>query len=718
MLKAKSYRKKLKNKMKVKKNKSYNNLQTIQKGGFLKKNFKTSFIKKEYILKMDKAKLSEYYPNLFYETENKDKKDSSMEKSMKFIQSLKTTRGAAGLILNPYNPLYHLLNIIELTTVLKDKNFTEQKRAVKPEKIDSLEYFKLIPKALSKSVSRKKSFVLNSWNNGDEVGEETKLKNLGKRLNKILHNLKIMPKHKKIEIILYFINNIVYAFENKENKIKVNVNNEELECDYEEISKDKYKHIYNDLNDLIRSRNTENIKKRKKDKLNRATQLAKAQEQAQPKAPKINNYMDAAKSKDVEVEFDDDNSSTDELSDGDGEFLELKPETKIPTGEELRLHDLGDAQKLKKAEKILVTSNKMAPVEVLAKPVDNTPRDNTGKKMIIASEAIPLGYNRDEYGNMVKTDHVKRIVDTGLFSFQNEKPIELNIRNSINNHKIWSNKLVTESNKIYENKKRVEKERLAAKKAKEEAEEKRKSEDAAAEAEKKRQEEEAAKAKAKADEEAAKKAEADAKAKAEKAEADAKAKAEKAEADAKAKADEEARLQAEAHAKAKADEETRLQAEADAKAKADEEAAKKAAEKAEEEEAEAKKLDNQIPPPPPIPPPIPPTTTPPPQLNISQSLKTLKTVDETNKEKIQKLKNKLRKRIEERGSGNTQKPLIIPPPQIVKNDSIKTFMIDNWISKDDGGFINFKSLVDNIFARENLEKLKKLKKNLEAKQIS
>ena len=43
MLKAKSYRKKLKNKMKVKKNKSYNNLQIIQKGGFLKENlFPTS----------------------------------------------------------------------------------------------------------------------------------------------------------------------------------------------------------------------------------------------------------------------------------------------------------------------------------------------------------------------------------------------------------------------------------------------------------------------------------------------------------------------------------------------------------------------------------------------------------------------------------------------------------------------------------------------------
>ena len=786
MLKAKSYRKKLKNKMKVKKNKSYNNLQIIQKGGFLKENFKKTKIK--YIKNTNEAKLSDDHPNLFYKTEN----HSSIEKANKFIEATLKTKGGGGMTFKPYKPLIYLLDIIELTTVLSGRG-NKKESSVNRDKIISLNYFNLIPDDLfnildePKGFKRVKDFVLNSWNNGDEVDETTELGEDGKRLNKILHNLKIMRKHIKVKMVLSFIDNIVYAFENNIEKLEVNVKDEKLECDYEKISSTENTHIHEKLRELISSRKTQNKEKRKKDKLNRANQLkeeAKSKAQAEEEAERQRKQkeqeaeeqrrreeaqrrqeVDSTNPTDITLE---DNSSSDDLSYGEVEDLKFRPEDELKEYQRLPSLTLTDAEKLRRAEEISAISNQNAPVQVTGIPYDGdqTPRDiETGETMKKASEVSEVSEatsttKKDKFGNTWKPGQVKDIIDTGLYSFQNEIPIELNIRNSINKTKEKNNGYVGIKNdeftrlsqgfleEIEEAARKLKEQRLKAQKEADDAARELEEENKAKAIEKRRLEEELLKAKKDAEDaedtvqttEDMEK-ERQAAMKIQKAFRDRNRINEKINAIEKQQKENEEEFlkQKELERQEAAKKIQRLIIKRNEKKAA---AARKAAEEEAARKAAEENKMNQ-PPPPSLPLPLP--LQPPPPLpksvdnidiNIDKSLNMFRNqknkTDNTNKEKIKELKLKfieeLKKRIKESSVSNiNEKPKISSSSSlpIVKNDSIVTFMNGEWLSSGDDSR-NFNEFVKKIlkeFDKSNIDEerialMEEMKKNPMFQQAS
>ena len=451
MLKAKSYRKKLKNKMKVKKNKSYNNLQIIQKGGFKKKNFTTSKLNENIIKKRKEEELIIKYPNLFYLNEGNNQLNWSTTASS-FIKKLKQ---------NPaYPPLDHLLNIIELTTNAKDSRIGPQK-AFDPLKIKSLEYFKLLPTKENfinrsrrkggsgmteqQAALEQKRFSILCWDNRTNI-KDSGLGKWGKNLAHIFHNLGwLMSYEEKLSMVLYFVNDIVDAFENNKKELKVIIpakqNEKEItiKCKYENITKKKYGAIYTDLNQLVTTRNkaaaaakaaAKSEDERRQKKQEEAERRQKEQTDSPPK-PLVDNFMkqtaDAAIKKATDEQEDEGSSSTDEASDDDipSGAVDLKfGKEDEEVGKQIRLPSSGESKKKEDEKRPAEKVSKIKPPEV-------TKGKKKKEKVPIARDPVPVAVPIDE-GSVAKE---VKIIDDRVRRSAEQKKKEDKLKEILSNRK-------------------------------------------------------------------------------------------------------------------------------------------------------------------------------------------------------------------------------------------------------------------------------------------
>ena len=454
MLKAKSYRKKMKNKMKVKKNKSYNNLQIIQKGGFKKKNFTTSKVYQSIIKKrvLKEEELIIKYPNLFYLNEGNNQLNWFTTASS-FIKKLKQ---------NPaYPPIDHLLNIIELTTKAKDSRIGPQK-AFDPPKIKSLEYFNLLPTKenfinRSKRKGREgmteqqatleqKRFSILCWNNRTNI-KNSGLGVWGKNLAHIFHNLGwLMSYEEKLLMVLYFVNDIVDAFENNKKELKVIIpakqNEKEItiKCKYEKITKKKYGAIYTDLNQLVTTRNKAAEAAAAKAAAKSEDERRQKEQTDSPPKPMVDNFMkqaaDAAIEKAADEPEDQGDSSTDEASDDElsktsSDFVDLEFKEE-EVGEQIRLPSSGETKKKEDEKRPAEKVPKIKTPEV-------TQEKKKKEKVPIARDAVPVieGRPAGRVAEEVKTidERVRRLAE------QKEKEDKLKeIRSNQKKQAAWKRK--------------------------------------------------------------------------------------------------------------------------------------------------------------------------------------------------------------------------------------------------------------------------------------